>query len=62
MNLYWIMTIAGPILLGAVLLWAMTHNRTSKAQKRRTEEATRQLYQEQNETDLETQRAADNSP
>jgi len=61
MNLSWIMTIAGPMLLGAVLLWAMAHNRTSKAEKQRTEEATRQLYREQNEADLAAERPKDTS-
>lgn len=53
MNLYWVMTIAGPILLAAVLLWAMSHNKTSRAEKQRTEDATRRLYEEQNAADEE---------
>ena len=46
---FWsIITIAGPLLLGAVLLWALLRNR--KAAPRddaRTEEATRNLYKEE---------------
>lgn len=36
-----LMTIVGPILFAAVLLWVMAHNRQTRAEKRRTEEATR---------------------
>ena len=50
-GLWAIATVVGPILLGAILLWAIFHNRTTKAQERRTEEATKKLYDEQNETD-----------
>jgi len=42
-----LMTIVGPLLFMAVLLWAMTHNRRSRAEKRRTEEATRQRRAEE---------------
>ena len=51
-GLWGIMTIVGPILLAAVLLWAIMHNRTSKAQKDRTEEATRRVREEQNREDV----------
>lgn len=50
-GLWAIATIVGPILLGAVLLWAIFHNRTTKAKERRTEEATKKLYDAQNEAD-----------
>lgn len=50
-GLWAIATVVGPILLGAILLWAIFHNRTTKAQERRTEEATKKLYDEQNEAD-----------
>lgn len=43
--------IVGPILLAIVLLWAVMHNRTSRRQRRDTEEATRELYHEENERD-----------
>src|SRR3546814_9762752 len=36
-----LMTILGPILLAAVLAWAMLNNRRSRAEKQRTEEAKR---------------------
>ncbi|WP_160174188.1 hypothetical protein [Sphingopyxis sp. MWB1] len=36
-----LLTILGPILLLIVLGWAMLNNRRSRAEKRRTEEATR---------------------
>ncbi len=42
-----IMTVVGPILLALVLLWAMANNRRSRAEKRRTEEATRERRAEE---------------
>lgn len=54
-GLWAIATVVGPILLGAILLWAIFHNRTTKAQERRTEEATKKLYDEQNKTDQRTE-------
>lgn len=36
-----LITIVGPILLAAVLIWAIMNNRRSRAAERRTEEATR---------------------
>ena len=50
-GLWSVLTILAPIALAAVLLWATLHNRTSRAQKRQTEEATRRLYEEQNAED-----------
>ncbi|WP_423605821.1 hypothetical protein [Sphingomonas sp. MS122] len=50
-SLQGVMVIIGPIVLGAVLLWAVLHNRTSKRQKQRTEEATRRNYDAQNAED-----------
>lgn len=50
-GLWSVMTILGPIVLAAVLLWAILHNRTSKRQKQRTEEATREMYDAQNKED-----------
>ncbi|QDX26821.1 hypothetical protein FPZ54_12940 [Sphingomonas suaedae] len=46
-----LMVIIGPIVLAAVLLWAVLHNRTSKRQEQRTEDATRKMYDAQNEQD-----------
>ena len=45
------MTILGPILLAAVLAWAMLNNRRSAAEKRRTEEATRMRRAEEEEAE-----------
>jgi hypothetical protein len=45
-----LMTILGPILLAAGLAWAMLHNRRSRAEERRTEEATR-IRREQEDRD-----------
>jgi len=45
-SLYGLMTILGPILLLAVLLWAVLRNRRSKAAERHSEAATRDLYKD----------------
>lgn len=50
-SLWGLVTILGPIVLAAVLLWAILHNRTSGRQKRQTEEATRKMYDAQSEED-----------
>ena len=48
-SLWSVLTIVGPLLLGAVLLWALLRNRahSSPAEIERTEQATRELYQEE---------------
>lgn len=51
-SLQGVMVIIGPIVLAAVLLWAVLHNKTSRAQKERTEEATRRVREEQNRQDV----------
>lgn len=43
-SLWGLLTIVGPIVLIIAIVWAMTHNRTTKAQDRRTEEATAAQY------------------
>ena len=43
-SLWGLLTIIGPILLGAALLWAVLNNRRSRAEKQRTETATHDLY------------------
>jgi hypothetical protein len=40
-------TIIGVAILAAVLLWALLHNRRSRADRDRTEQATRELYREE---------------
>ncbi|MDR6852226.1 putative membrane protein [Sphingomonas sp. BE123] len=50
-GLWGVMTILGPIILAAVILWAILHNRTSAREKQRTEDATRKMYDAQNEED-----------
>lgn len=46
-SLWGLMTVVGPILLLGVIMWAMLRNRTrSRADKERTEQATRELYEE----------------
>lgn len=41
-----LLVVGGFVLLG-VIIWAATHNRTSKRQLRETEDATRRLYEEE---------------
>ena len=44
-----LMTILGPVILGAVILWALLRNRkSSRAEIDRTEQATHDLYREEN--------------
>jgi len=38
--------VGGPILFALVLLWAVLHNRQSKRERDRTEDGTRQLYEQ----------------
>jgi uncharacterized membrane protein len=42
-----LITIVGVILLGAVLFWAMLRNASQRKDIDRTEEATRELYKEE---------------
>jgi hypothetical protein len=44
-----ILTIVGPLLLAAVLLWALLRNRKSSRSDADTEQATRDLYREEEE-------------
>ena len=50
-SLQGVMVIIGPIVLAAVLLWAILNNRTSARQKERTEDATRRMHEQQNRED-----------
>lgn len=43
-GLWGVVVVLGPILLGVAIFWAMKHNRQSRADYERTEEATRKLY------------------
>jgi hypothetical protein len=45
-SLWSLLTVLGPILLGAILLWAVLSNRRSKAANDRTETATHDLYKQ----------------
>lgn len=42
-----LLTIVGPALLAVVILWALLRNRSSKASRDRTEQATHSLYQQE---------------
>ena len=44
-----IINIVGPLLLAAVLLWALLRNRKSRRSEADTERATRDLYREEEE-------------
>lgn len=46
-----LMVIVGPLVLLAALAWAVLHNRRSRGQEQRTEQATRDLYKEQGRAD-----------
>ena len=46
-----ILVIVAPIVLLIVLAWALLHNRSSRREKRHTEEATRRMYDEQGARD-----------
>lgn len=51
---YWgVVVIVGGLLLGGVLLWARTHNRTTTAEKRASEEGAHRLYDELNDRDTQ---------
>ena len=46
-----VMVILGPILLAIANAWAIFHNRGTREEVARTEEATRRMYDEQNRDD-----------
>lgn len=46
-----LMVVVGPILLAVALAWAILHNRGTKREIERTEQATRELYDEQDRED-----------
>jgi hypothetical protein len=45
-SLWGLLTIVGPIVLGAILLWAVLTNRRSRRENARTEAATHDLYKD----------------
>ncbi|HEX8301841.1 hypothetical protein [Sphingomonas sp.] len=45
------MSVLGPILLAAAIIWAMLHNRGTRAEVQRTEDATREMYDAQDADD-----------
>ncbi len=53
-----LITILGPILFAVVLVWAMLNNRRSRAEKQRTEDATR-IRREQEDRDQKAREIAD---
>jgi cytochrome c-type biogenesis protein CcmH/NrfF len=54
-NLWALATLVGPILLGAILLWALLRNRKRETPEEvaRTEAATHRLYEEEDREDHE---------
>jgi hypothetical protein len=49
-GLWWsLITIVGPIALALVLLWALLRNRAQRRDVGRTEQATREVYREEND-------------
>jgi len=50
-GLWGVVVIGGPILFVGILIWVLLNNRQSRAEKQRTEDATRQLYAEQDAID-----------
>ncbi|MBW4330658.1 hypothetical protein KY084_07175 [Stakelama sp. CBK3Z-3] len=50
-SLWGVLTVVGPILLAAVIIWAILNNRGSAREKSHTEAATRRMYDEQDRED-----------
>ena len=48
-KLWPIITIVGPILLLVIVLWAIVRNRTSRRSFQRTEQATKDLYADEDQ-------------
>ena len=51
-----LLTVMGPILLAAVILWALLNNRLSKKAEQKTEAATRKLYEDVDREDKAAER------
>jgi hypothetical protein len=58
-ELWGLLVVGGPVLLGLVLLWATLNNKRSRAEVQRTERATAQLYEEQDRIDKAMEHASD---
>jgi len=50
-GLWGIITIAGPLILAIAVLWAIAHNKRSRAEKERTEQAVRDQRNEERATE-----------
>ncbi|WNO54266.1 hypothetical protein [Stakelama saccharophila] len=50
-SLWGVLTVIGPILLAAVIIWVLLHNRTSHREDIETEAATHRMYDEQDRED-----------
>lgn len=55
-SLWGLLTVMGPILLAAVILWAMLNNRLSKKAEQKTEAATKKLYEDIDREDKAAER------
>jgi len=56
-----LITIVGPILFAIVLIWAIANNRRSRAEERRTEEATR-IRRAQEDADSKARERGESAP
>ena len=50
-SLWGVLTVVGPILLAAIIIWAILNNRRSPSDEAHTEAATRRMYDEQDRED-----------
>lgn len=55
-GIWGIVVVVGPILLAIAIIWAALNNRQSKKAERRTEDATRNLYQSEDAQNKEAGR------
>ena len=55
-SLWGLLTVMGPILLAAVILWAVLNNRLSRKAERKTEAATKNLYEQIDREDKAAER------
>lgn len=57
-----VVIVGGPVLFGVILLWVLFNNRQTRAERRRTEEATRRLYEEEDASDKARGAPAEHAP